>query len=46
MYRSNQEDDPFLQQARIDVISALAAIRLFHDHRDQVVHILFKVLGH
>ena len=31
-----EEDDAVLQQARIDIVRPLAAVGLFHDHRDQV----------
>jgi CubicO group peptidase (beta-lactamase class C family)/catechol 2,3-dioxygenase-like lactoylglutathione lyase family enzyme len=31
------EDDPFLEQAREDVVRALAAVRLFDDHGNEIV---------
>jgi hypothetical protein len=34
MDRADQENDPLFQQARIDVVGALAAVRLLDDHRD------------
>jgi hypothetical protein len=34
--RADQEDHPLLQQARVDVVGALAAAGLFDHHRHEV----------
>src|SRR5260370_12845964 len=46
MHRADQKDDPLLQQARIDVVGALAAVGLLDHHRHQVVHVCFGMVGH
>lgn len=33
--RTRQEDDAFLEQARINVVGAFTAIGLFHNHRHE-----------
>jgi len=37
--RRADEDDPVLEEARPDVVRALAAARLFNDDRSQVTHL-------
>ncbi|MPL84619.1 hypothetical protein SDC9_30584 [bioreactor metagenome] len=39
MHRPREEDDPLLQQARVDVIGTLATRGLFDHHRHQRVHV-------
>src|SRR5438045_9103030 len=38
--RRAQEDDPLLEEPRVDVEGALAAVRLFDDRRDEVVAVV------
>jgi hypothetical protein len=44
--RTGDEDQPFLEQARIDVEGALAAGGLFDHHRHQGVVVEFRRIGH
>ena len=37
--RAGDEDDPFLQQARINVIGALAAVGLLDHHGNEMLHV-------
>ena len=46
VHRADQKDDPLLQQARIDVVGAFAAVGLLDHHRHQIVHVLFEIIGH
>src|SRR3546814_19918768 len=39
MHRARQEDDAFLEQARIDVVGTFAAIRGLHHHRYEHVRV-------
>ena len=46
MDRSRDEDDPFLEQAREDVIGPFPARGLFDHHGDKGVHVEFCRIGH
>src|SRR5262249_39606480 len=42
-HRPRNEDDPFLEQPRIDVVGPFPTVGLFDHHRDQILHV--SVLG-
>ena len=44
--RPGDEDDALLQQPRIDVVGALAAVGLLDDHRHEQVHIGVDRVSH
>src|SRR5437763_10729256 len=44
--RTGDEHDAFLEQSRIDVVGALAAIGLFDHHRDEIVHVGIDGISH
>jgi len=37
--RTGQENDPFLEQAGLNIKSPLATVRLLDHHRDQGIHV-------
>jgi len=45
MHGAVEEHDPFLQQARENIVSAFTPAGLFHHHRDEV-HVGFYGIGH
>ncbi len=46
MHRAGQEDDPLLQQAREDIIGALAPAGLLDHHGHKGIHVKFDRISH
>jgi len=44
--RPGDEDDPLLEQPRVDVIGPLATVGLFDHHGDEVLHVEIYRVAH